>query len=107
QSLRVDRGPWLALAIDEYMDQLLIVPEELAGRRDRAEQLADFFQQFGLPFDPLARRKAFAGEVPFLAEHLPGHDVLGLLLDAASEFLETGHCFLQKFPEPRVVDLDQ
>jgi len=86
---------------------LLIVPQELPGGGSGRQQLAQLFEHLGLPQDALARRKAFARQVPFLAENLPRHQVLGLLLDAMREPLKSGDGLLEESPEFRMVDLGQ
>ncbi len=102
--LRQHRGPRFATPLEAVVNQLLVVPEELPFR-GVAQQFAEFFEHFAIPSNLFARREAFAGEVPFLAQHLPRHDVLGIDRRFVGELLETADRLLDELPKRRRVDL--
>ncbi|OYV85954.1 MAG: hypothetical protein B7Z73_12610, partial [Planctomycetia bacterium 21-64-5] len=103
--LGMDRRPWLAGAVDEQVDHLLVVPQELAFGRRLGQQLAQLFQHFHFPRNLLAWRKAFPRQVPLAAQHFPGHHVFGLLLHPFGERPKALDGPLQELPEGRPVDL--
>ena len=80
-----------------------VAPARLRG--GGFEQLEQLFERFLGPVDFLARREALAAEVPFAAEHLPGHHVFGVLADALGELAEARDGLVEERPERGRVDL--
>ena len=76
--LRLDRRPRLALARKQDVDDLLIVPQELACGRCRGQQLAELFEQFGFPFVICARenkKEAILAAFPRRLRHTRAREV--------------------------------
>src|SRR5438094_590756 len=94
--LGLNGGPGLALLGNHEMHELLVVPEELPLRLRGPQHLAELFQKLHAPNHALARRKALSQKVPFLAERLPGRNILRADSRLLDEFRKADDRFFQE-----------
>src|SRR5438128_1624425 len=97
--LRLNGRPRFALLRHHEMHKLLIVPEELPLRLCLPQHLAQLLQQLHAPGNTFTWWKALAKEVPFLTEHLPGRNILGIDGDFFRESRKARDCVFEERPE--------